>query len=48
MPALLTRIRQFARSPQGQRTVAAARRAAGDPRNRARAGRLLDRLRRRR
>ena len=48
MSALLTRIRRFTRSPQGRRAVAAVRQAARDPRNRAQAGRLLDRLRRRR
>ncbi|MFJ9338514.1 hypothetical protein ACIRP0_04365 [Streptomyces sp. NPDC101733] len=45
MPTLLTRIKQFARSPQGQRAVASARRAAADPRKRAQAGRFLSRLR---
>ncbi|MFF1411919.1 MULTISPECIES: hypothetical protein [unclassified Streptomyces] len=48
MSALLTRIKQFARSPQGQRVTASARRAAADPRKRAQAGRLLNRLRGRR
>ncbi|MER7824944.1 hypothetical protein ABTX85_20540 [Streptomyces sp. NPDC096097] len=48
MTALLNRIKRFARSPQGQRAVASARRAAADPRKRAQAGRLLDRLRGRR
>ncbi|MFD8891771.1 hypothetical protein ACFVZ8_33470 [Streptomyces sp. NPDC059558] len=48
MSALLTRIKQFARSPQGQRAVASARRAAADPRTRTQAGRLLNRLRGRR
>ncbi|CAM5470727.1 hypothetical protein ACIBTP_28555 [Streptomyces avidinii] len=48
MSALLTRIKQFARSPQGQRAVASVRRAAADPRKRTQAGRLLNRLRGRR
>ncbi|MFC8916957.1 MULTISPECIES: hypothetical protein [unclassified Streptomyces] len=48
MSGLMTRIKQFTRSPQGQRTIASARRAAADPRNRDRARRLLGRLRGRR
>ncbi|MFJ7271360.1 hypothetical protein ACIQV3_32765 [Streptomyces sp. NPDC099050] len=48
MSALLTRIKQFARSPQGRRLTASARRSAADPRKRAQAGRLLNRLRGRR
>ncbi|MFF3215764.1 hypothetical protein ACFYYB_34720 [Streptomyces sp. NPDC002886] len=48
MSALLTRIKQFARSPQGQRLTVSARQAAADPRRRAQAGRLLNRLRGRR
>ncbi|MFG2977163.1 hypothetical protein ACGFYY_29775 [Streptomyces sp. NPDC048331] len=48
MTALLNRIKRFARSPQGQRAAASVRRAAADPRKRAQAGRLLDRLRGRR
>ncbi|WP_432087653.1 MULTISPECIES: hypothetical protein [unclassified Streptomyces] len=45
MSALLTRIKHFGRSPQGRRAIASARRAAADPRNRARARRFLGRLR---
>ncbi|WP_179166714.1 MULTISPECIES: hypothetical protein [unclassified Streptomyces] len=48
MSGLITRIKQFTRSPQGQRTIASARRAASDPRKRAQARRLLGRLRGRR
>ncbi|MFF8831030.1 hypothetical protein [Streptomyces sp. NPDC015131] len=48
MSGLMTRIKQFTRSPQGRRTIASARRAAADPRNRAHARRLLGRLRGRR
>ncbi|MDT3400484.1 hypothetical protein RKE29_28405 [Streptomyces sp. B1866] len=48
MPGLLERIRRFARSPQGQRAIDSARRAAADPRKRAQARRLLGRLRGRR
>ncbi|MEU7278477.1 hypothetical protein AB0A69_06740 [Streptomyces sp. NPDC045431] len=48
MSGLMTRIQRFVRSPQGQRAVASARRAAADPRNRTRAQRLLARLRGRR
>ncbi|MFE1251530.1 hypothetical protein [Streptomyces sp. NPDC058735] len=45
MAGMLNRIKQFARSPQGQRTMEQARRAAADPRKRAQAQRLLGRLR---
>ncbi|WP_199836947.1 MULTISPECIES: hypothetical protein [unclassified Streptomyces] len=48
MSALLARIKQFGRSPQGRRAIESARRAASDPRNRARARQLLGRLRGRR
>ncbi|MFF5970083.1 hypothetical protein ACFY7C_01010 [Streptomyces sp. NPDC012769] len=48
MSGLITRLKEFARSPQGRRAVASARRAAADPRKRAQAGRLLGRLRGRR
>ncbi|GGX76163.1 hypothetical protein [Streptomyces hiroshimensis] len=48
MPGLMARIKQFTRSPQGRRAIASARRAAADPRKRARARRLLGRLRGRR
>jgi hypothetical protein len=44
----MERIKQFARSPQGRRTIEQARRAAADPRRRAQAQRLLARLRTRR
>ncbi|MGA4943307.1 hypothetical protein [Streptomyces cinereoruber] len=48
MSALLTRIKRFGRSPQGRRAIASVRRAAADPRARARARRALGRLRGRR
>lgn len=48
MPGVITRIKEFSRSPQGRRTIAAARRAAADPKNRAQARQLFDRLRGRR
>jgi len=48
MPGLITRLKEFARSPQGQRAIAEARRAAADPRKRAQAQRLLGKLRGRR
>ncbi|WP_281394943.1 hypothetical protein [Streptomyces rectiverticillatus] len=44
----MARIKQFTRSPHGQRTIASARRAAADPRKRAQARKLLARLRGRR
>ncbi|MFD7610668.1 hypothetical protein [Streptomyces sp. NPDC059828] len=48
MSGLMTRLKQFTRSPQGRRTIASARRAASDPRRRAQARSLLSRLRGRR
>ncbi|MFF7731482.1 MULTISPECIES: hypothetical protein [unclassified Streptomyces] len=45
MAGMLDRLKQFARSPQGQRAVEQARRAAADPRKRAQAQRLLGKLR---
>ncbi|MFE2562087.1 hypothetical protein ACFXGT_40025 [Streptomyces sp. NPDC059352] len=45
MTALLTRIKRFARSPQGRRAAASVRRAAADPRRRTQAQRLLAKLR---
>ncbi|MCT9078284.1 hypothetical protein [Streptomyces fulvoviolaceus] len=48
MSGILERIKRFARSPQGRRTVEQARRAAADPRRRAQAQRLMERLRGRR
>ncbi|MDO0929060.1 hypothetical protein QQY24_27975 [Streptomyces sp. TG1A-8] len=48
MSGVLERIKQFARSPQGRRTVEQVRRAAADPRRRAQAQRLVERLRARR
>ncbi|GGZ00023.1 hypothetical protein [Streptomyces poonensis] len=48
MAGVLQRIKMFARSPQGRRTMDQVRRAAADPRRRAQAQRLLGRLRTRR
>lgn len=48
MPGIIARIKEFSRSPQGQRTIATARRAAADPRKREQARQLLGRLRGRR
>ncbi|MEU0075707.1 hypothetical protein ABZ027_40205 [Streptomyces sp. NPDC006332] len=45
---MLERIKRYAQSPQGRRTVEQARRAAADPRRRAQAQRLLGKLRGRR
>ncbi|MFB7373092.1 hypothetical protein ACFC0D_24955 [Streptomyces sp. NPDC056222] len=48
MSGFITRIKQFTRTPQGQRVITSTRRAATDPRKRAQARSLLDRLRGRR
>ncbi|MCZ4120962.1 MULTISPECIES: hypothetical protein [unclassified Streptomyces] len=48
MPGIIARIKEFSRSPQGQRTIATARRTAADPRKREQARQLLGRLRGRR
>ncbi|MFD7100483.1 hypothetical protein [Streptomyces xanthophaeus] len=48
MSGLLAKIKQFSRSPQGQRTIDSVRRAASDPRKREKAGSVLKRLRGRR
>ncbi|WP_328675125.1 hypothetical protein OG226_03710 [Streptomyces sp. NBC_01261] len=48
MSGVVERIKRFARSPQGRRTVEQVRRAAADPRRQAQARRLLGRLRGRR
>ncbi len=45
MPGIINRIKQYASSPQGRRTIAQGRRAASDPRKRAQAKQLLGRLR---
>ncbi|WP_167532774.1 hypothetical protein [Streptomyces alboniger] len=47
MPGMITKIKEFVRSPQGRRTVEQVRRASADPRRRAQAQRFLGRLRRR-
>lgn len=48
MPGVIARIKEFSRSPQGKRVIASARRAAADPKKRARARQLISRLRGRR
>lgn len=48
MPGVINRIKQFVRSPQGQRTIQQARRASADPRKRAQARRMLGKFRGRR
>ncbi|MEU0007201.1 hypothetical protein ABZ079_23700 [Streptomyces sp. NPDC006314] len=48
MSGVLERIKQFARSPQGRRTIDQLRRTASDPRRRAQAQRLVARWRTRR
>ncbi|GAA3021092.1 hypothetical protein [Streptomyces fulvorobeus] len=48
MSGLIARLTQFTRSPQGQRALTSARRAAADPRKRDQARRLFGRLRGRR
>ncbi|MGY4998906.1 hypothetical protein [Streptomyces sp. 900105245] len=48
MPGVLQRLKEFARSPQGQRTIEQARRTAADPRRRSQAQRLFGKLRARR
>ncbi|MEU2509296.1 hypothetical protein ABZ621_31920 [Streptomyces sp. NPDC007863] len=47
MTALLNRIKRFAAGPQGRDAAASLRHAATDPRVRARARRLIGKLRRR-
>jgi hypothetical protein len=44
---LMDRVRRFLASPQGRKLTDQGRRAAADPRNRARARDLFSRLRRR-
>ncbi|MEU9862447.1 hypothetical protein AB0D99_16410 [Streptomyces sp. NPDC047971] len=48
MSGIITRIKKFTRTRQGQRIVTTARRAAADPRRRAQARTMLGRLRGRR
>ncbi|MFB0617754.1 hypothetical protein [Streptomyces sp. AGS-58] len=48
MSSVVERIKQFARSPQGRRAIEQARRTASDPRRRAQAQRLFEKLRTRR
>ncbi|ALO98422.1 hypothetical protein ACH40D_20380 [Streptomyces olivaceoviridis] len=48
MSGVLQRLKQFANSPQGRRTIEQVRRTASDPRRRAQAQRLFGKLRARR
>ncbi|MDT0614926.1 hypothetical protein [Streptomyces lancefieldiae] len=48
MAGMLDRIKSFARSPQGRRTVEQVRRAASDPRRRAQAQEMLRKFGKRR
>lgn len=45
MAGIMQRIKQFAKSPQGRRTIEQARRAAADPRRRTQAKQMLRKLR---
>ncbi|MEW2374330.1 hypothetical protein AB0940_33995 [Streptomyces sp. NPDC006656] len=45
MSGLITKLKQFGRSPQGQRAIASVRRAASDPRKQEQARGMLSRLR---
>ena len=48
MPGLFSKVTQFARSPQGKRLTAQAKRAASDPKNRARIDQVRARFAKRR
>ncbi|MFF0744393.1 hypothetical protein ACFYVL_28735 [Streptomyces sp. NPDC004111] len=45
MPGIFDKLKRYARSPQGRRTIARGRREAADPRRRAQAKQLFGRLR---
>ncbi|MGW5867728.1 hypothetical protein ACWFRJ_36940 [Streptomyces sp. NPDC055239] len=45
MPGMIDRIKQFVRSPQGQRTIRQVRQASADPKKRAQAKRMLGKIR---
>ncbi|MFJ2739100.1 hypothetical protein ACIO3O_05485 [Streptomyces sp. NPDC087440] len=45
MPGIISKLKSYARSPQGRRTIARGRREAANPRRRAQARSLLGRLR---
>jgi hypothetical protein len=45
MPGIISKLKSYARSPQGRRTIARGRREAADPRRRSQARQLLGRLR---
>ncbi|WP_208883800.1 hypothetical protein [Streptomyces armeniacus] len=47
MPGLIARIKEFTRSPQGQKAINSARQAARDPKKQAQARKLLGKLRKR-
>ena len=46
MPGLFSKVARFASSPQGQRAIAKARQAAGDPKNRAKINGLVSKVQR--
>ncbi|GAA1928100.1 hypothetical protein GCM10009837_62020 [Streptomyces durmitorensis] len=48
MAGVINRIKQFIRSPQGQRAIHQARQASADPKKRAQAKRMLGKFRGRR
>ncbi|SER12062.1 hypothetical protein SAMN04487983_1011112 [Streptomyces sp. yr375] len=48
MPGMLEKLKQFSRSPQGQRAIEEVRRASADPRRRSQLQRLIGKLRGRR
>jgi len=46
MAGLFSRVAKFASSPQGQRAIARAKDAAGDPKNRAKINQLVAKVQR--
>ncbi len=46
MAGLFGKVAKFASSPQGQRAIAKAKTAAGDPKNRAKINQLVSRVQR--
>lgn len=45
MPGLIGKIKEFSRSPQGQKAIKSAQQAAKDPKRQAQARKLLGKLR---
>ncbi|CAM5258367.1 hypothetical protein GCM10010329_05510 [Streptomyces spiroverticillatus] len=45
MPGIISKLKSYARSPQGRRTIARGRQQAANPRRRSQARSLLGRLR---